>query len=67
MMILAVTEHTVVGPWCVFDVLQCFKTGLMAAEMNLNLLFLIFLRGSVPQLSVGESDVSVISVCTLPV
>lgn len=42
MMILAVTDHTVVGPWCVFDVLQCFKTGLMAAEMELETSILNF-------------------------
>lgn len=42
MMILAVTEHAIVGPWRVYDVLQCFKTGLMAAEMNLKLLIFIF-------------------------
>lgn len=29
-----VTDHSVVGPWCVNDGLHSFKTGLMAAEMN---------------------------------
>lgn len=42
MMILEMAEHAVVGPWCVRDVLQCFKTGLMAAEMNLKLLVFVF-------------------------
>lgn len=45
-MILAVTEHAVVGPQRVSDVLQCFKTGLMAAEINLKRP--IFIRGSYP-------------------
>lgn len=52
MMMPAVTEHTVVGPWCVYDVLQCFKTGLMAAEMNLKLL--CFISGSYPSVICRE-------------
>lgn len=30
-MILPMTEHSVVGPWCVCDVQHCFKNGAVSA------------------------------------
>lgn len=36
------SDHSVVGPWCVNDGLRSFKTGLMAAEMSFKTCFFFF-------------------------